>query len=43
MRPMRVSWGKFRLELPGEIFIFLLLKGLLYSSRCKHVTVRTSS
>ena len=26
MRQMRVKWGKFELELPGEIFFFLLYK-----------------
>jgi hypothetical protein len=26
MRLVRVRWGKFRLELPGEIVFFLLIK-----------------
>jgi hypothetical protein len=26
MRPIRVEWGKFKFELPGEIFLFLLLR-----------------
>ncbi len=29
MRLIRVRWGKFRLELPAEIFIFLLVKAFL--------------
>jgi hypothetical protein len=29
MRLIRIEWGKFKLELPGEIFIFLLLKAFL--------------
>jgi len=29
MRPVRVEWGKLYLELPGEIFIALLLKAFL--------------
>ena len=29
MRPVRVKWGKFELELPGEILIFLLYKAFL--------------
>ncbi len=26
---VRVTWGKFNLELPGEIFLFLLFKAFL--------------
>ena len=26
MRLVTVQWGKLKLELPGEIFVFLLLK-----------------
>ena len=26
MRPVRVEWGNFKLELPGELFFFLLFK-----------------
>ena len=29
MGPVRVTWGKFKLELPGEIFFFLLYKAFL--------------
>ena len=29
MRLIRVKWGKFKLELPGEIFIFLAIKAFL--------------
>jgi hypothetical protein len=29
MRLVKVEWGKFKLELPGEIFICLLLKTFL--------------
>ncbi len=29
MRLIRVKWGKLLIELPGEIFIFLLLKAFL--------------
>jgi hypothetical protein len=30
MRPIRVEWGKFKLELPVEFFFFLMFKLLLY-------------
>jgi len=30
MRQIRVEWGKFKLELPAEIILFLLYKALLY-------------
>ncbi len=26
MRSIRIEWGKFKLELPGNIFVSLLLK-----------------
>jgi len=29
MRQVSVKWGKFKLELPGEILIFLLYKAFL--------------
>jgi len=29
MRPIRVKWGKLNLEVPTEIFLFLLLKAFL--------------
>ncbi len=29
MAPVRVQWGKLNLEVPGEIFLFLLLKAFL--------------
>ena len=29
MRLMRVKWGKFELELPADIFVFLLLRAFL--------------
>jgi hypothetical protein len=28
MRSLRIEWGKFKLELPGEVLVFLLLKTL---------------
>lgn len=28
MRSLRIEWGKFKLELPGEILLFLLFKAL---------------
>jgi hypothetical protein len=37
MRLVRVRWGKFKLELPGEIFIFLLLKTI--SLLCHYMNV----
>ena len=34
MRPVRVTWGKFRLEIPAELVVLLVLKWacLLFSS-----------
>ena len=29
MRLIRVKWGKFKLELPGEIFLLLALRAFL--------------
>jgi hypothetical protein len=29
MRLIRIEWGKFKLELPAEVFLFLLLKAFL--------------
>ncbi len=29
MRPVRVKWGKLYLELPAEIFLYLLFKAFL--------------
>jgi hypothetical protein len=29
MRLVRVKWGKLSFELPGEIFLFLLVKAFL--------------
>jgi hypothetical protein len=29
MGPVRVKWGKLNLELPGEIFLYLLFKAFL--------------
>ena len=29
MRLIKVEWGKFKLELPGEVFILLTLKAFL--------------
>jgi hypothetical protein len=29
MRLITVQWGKFKLELPAEIFLFLLFKAFL--------------
>lgn len=31
MRLVRVKWGKLQIELPEELFIFLLLKAFLMS------------
>jgi hypothetical protein len=29
MRLVKVKWGKFSLEMPGEIFLFVLVKTFL--------------
>ncbi len=29
MRAIRLKWGKLLIELPGEIFLFLLLRAFL--------------
>ena len=36
MRRICVKWGKFKLELPGEIFLFLLFKA---ASLLRHFNV----
>ena len=30
MRPIRVKWGKFTLQIPGEVVLYLLVKALMH-------------